>query len=203
MSYSSNPRSTRRAFPPATLAAVGVVLAATVLASAACADGGLFVRMYGDRRAQGIGDTLHLIIAETSSASMNAGEGHQKSSETTVGPGTGYLDFIKALGFSGSSNSSAKGSSSRDNKMSARMTVRIVQITDAGNFVVEGERTVVVNKDHETIKIRGEVRPRDITPDNAVYSYNLANVQIDYLGTDPQKPGRKAGIITQILNFLF
>lgn len=180
--------------------AMGVLLSS---ASAAFCDGGLFTRMYGDRRAQGVGDTLHLIIAETASASLGANESHERDTKTDIGPGTGYLDFLKALGFSASSSSSAAGASSRNNKMSARMTVRIVELTDAGNFVVEGDRSVIVNKDNESIKIRGEVRPKDINPDNSVYSYDLANVQIQYIGTDPQKPGRKAGIITQVLNFLF
>ena len=47
------------------------------------------------------------------------------------------------------------------------------------------------------------MRRKDVTPDNTIYSYNLANVKIDYVGSDPRKPGKKVGIITRLLNMLF
>ena len=162
-------------------------------ASAALCDDGLFIRMYGDRRAQGVGDTLHLIIAETASASLGANESHERDTKTEIGPGTGYLDFLKALGFSASSSSSAAGASSRNNKMSARMTVRIVELTDAGNFVVEGDRSVIVNSDNESIKIRGGGPAQRHQPGQLGVLARSGECADPVHRDDPQKPGRKSG----------
>lgn len=159
--------------------------------------------LYGDRRAREVGDTLHLVIVEHTSASVRAGQTSQQKADTQVGPGLGRLSFMPLMGLSGTASASAAGTSSRGGSMTARMTVQIVEITEAGNLVVEGQRAVNVNSDRETIRIRGEVRPKDIRPDNSIHSHDLANVQIDYVGSDPRKPKRKVGLITRLLGLLF
>lgn len=167
------------------------------------AGGGLFMSLYGDRRARQVGDTLHLVIVEHTSASVRAGQTSQRNTDTQVGPGLGRLSFMPLMGFSGTASASATGTSSRGGSMTARMTVQIVEITETGNLVVEGQRAVNVNSDRETIRIRGEVRPKDIRPDNSIHSHDLADVQIDYAGSDPRKPRRKGGLITRLLGLLF
>jgi flagellar L-ring protein FlgH len=164
---------------------------------------GLFTSLYGDRRASQPGDTLHLVITENSKATTAAEQKTQQSTKSDITGGTGRLSFLDALGFGGSSSSSASGSATRGGTMSARMTVQVVEVTEGGNLLVEGLRSVTVNRDKEVIRIRGEVRKKDVRPDNTIYSYDLANVQIDFVGSDPRKPGKKVGIITRILNLFF
>jgi flagellar L-ring protein precursor FlgH len=178
-------------------------LLAVLCGLAAADDGGFFVSLYGDRRARNVGDTLHLLIVENTSANMKTNQTTQQKTASNVGPGVGKLSFLPMLGFSGSTSSSASGTSSRGGTVTARMTVQIVQVTDEGNLVVEGRRTVNVNQDKEVITIRGEVRPKDVRPDNTVYSYDLANVQIDFVGSNPRKPEHKVGIITRLINLFF
>ncbi len=55
----------------------------------------------------------------------------------------------------------------------------------------------------QKITLRGEVRPQDISRDNTVYSWNVANAEITYEGSDPGRPGKKVGIVTRLLNMLF
>ena len=69
--------------------------------------------------------------------------------------------------------------------------------------MVEGERTVQVNHDFQTLRLIGEVRPQDVRADNTVLSQHVANAAIEYEGPDPAKPGRRVGIITRILSWLF
>lgn len=183
----------------ALLGAFWVVLCGQVAAE----EGGFFTRLYGDQRARNVGDTLHLVIVENSSANMKTNQTTQQKTASNVGPGVGKLSFLPTVGFSGNTSSSAAGTSSRGGAVSARMTVQIVEITDGGNLVVEGRRTVNVNQDKEVITIRGEVRPKDVRPDNSVYSYDLANVQIDFAGSSPRKPEHKVGIITRLINLFF
>ena len=162
-----------------------------------------FTTMFADTKACKIGDVVHILITESASATQTASRTHKKASQTTANAGTGWLDFIKLMGYGGSSEYTASGTETSRGTMSTRLTVSVVDVMPNGNLVVEGRRHVVVNKDVQDVTIRGEVRPKDIGPDNTVYSYQVANVEIEYVGSDPGKPGNKVGIISRLLNFLF
>ena len=161
------------------------------------------LNLYGDRKARKAGDILHIIIAERATATHQATRKLQRQAATDVGPGSGWLDFLKALGYKGQHSSQDKATSVRTGSLTARVTVRVKKVLPNGNLVVEGRHSLRVNKDTQTIVIRGEVRPRDINADNTVYSYNVANLEVEYSGSDPGRPGKRTGIISRILNLLF
>ena len=161
------------------------------------------LRMYGDRKARRAGDILHIIIAERATATHQASRKLKRQASTDVGPGTGWLDFLKALGYKGKHDSSDQATSVRTGSLTARVTVRVKKVLPNGNLLVEGRHSLKVNKDTQLIIIRGEVRPRDINADNTVYSYNVANLEVEYVGSDPGRPGKRTGIISRILNLLF
>lgn len=162
-----------------------------------------FTTMLTDTKAAKVGDVLHILVTESATATQSARRTHAKESSTTAGAGSGWLKFIKLMGYSGASDYNASGMSTNQGSMTTRLTVTVTQVLPNGNLLVEGNRHVLINKDVQDITIRGEVRPRDIAADNSVLSYQVANVQIEYIGSDPGKPGSKVGIISQILNFIF
>ncbi len=166
-------------------------------------DGDFFMSLYADHRAHQIGDLVLVLISESSLASHSATRGNEKSADTKIGAGTGWLDFIPLMGYGAQSKSGAKGQSQRRDLLTARIATIVTGITPTGNLMIEGERTVQVNHDFQTIRLTGEVRPQDVAPDNTVFSHRVANAVIEYLGSDPGKPGHRVGIITRILNWLF
>ena len=165
--------------------------------------GGFFMTLYGDHRAAAAGDILFVVVSESTTASQSASRSNAKSTDTQVGPGTGWLDFIPGIGFGADGSSSARGSSQRRNLLSTRIATTIVGVTPAGNLMIEGERTIRVSHDLQTIRLIGEVRPEDVRQDNTVLSQHVANAAIEYEGPDPGRPGKKVGIITRILGWLF
>ncbi len=184
------------------------ILAAMVACQAARADS-LFTpasplaRLFCDRKAYRVGDVLTVIIAETAQGSHQAARKLAKQTDTKLGPGTGVIDMVPAAGFGGKSKIDASGTSTRTGTLRGRLTVIVTAVTPTGTLVVEGTRTVRVNKDTQTFRLRGEVRARDIRPDNTILSQSLANATIEYEGTDPRKTGSRGGLIEQILNFFF
>jgi flagellar L-ring protein precursor FlgH len=185
---------------------------ALVAATMACAQppapagpdgGGFFTSLYDDHRAAEAGDILFVVVSESTTASHSATRSNSKSTDARVGPGTGWLDFIPEIGFGGDLNSGAGGSSQRRNVLSTRIATTITGTTPTGNLMITGQRTVRVNHDLQTITLTGEVRPQDVRPDNTVLSQHIANASIDYEGPDPGRPGKKVGIITRILGWLF
>ncbi len=165
--------------------------------------GGFFTSLYQDHRAAEPGDVLFVVVAESTTASQSASRSNSKSGDVEVGPDTGWLDFIPEIGFGGGLSADASGSSQRRNTLSARIATTITGVTPAGNLIITGERMVKVNHDLQTIRLTGEVRPQDVRPDNTVLSEHIANAAIEYDGPDPGRPGKKVGIITRVLGWLF
>jgi len=172
-------------------------------AGTGCAGRSFFTSLYGDQKARGPGDIVHIIIAERATATHSSSRNLKRDSKTSVGPGEGWLDFLKALGYKGSHKSSDSATSVRQGTLTTRVTVRVVKVLPNGNLLVEGRHSIVINKDTQTIVVRGEIRPRDLQADSTVYSYDVANLEVEYQGTDPGRPGKRTGIITRVLNFLF
>jgi len=186
-----------------------VTIAALMLAAmgAPCpadpGDTAFFTSLYADQRARQPGDIVFVVISESAMASHAASRSNQSSSSVEVGPGTGWLDFIPLLGYGGKLQAGASGQSQRRDTLSARIAATVTGLTPAGNLIIEGARTVRVNHDFQTIRLIGEVRPQDVRADNTVLSQHVANAGIEYEGPDPAQPGRRVGIITRILGWLF
>lgn len=167
-------------------------------------DGGQFFQsLYDDHCASGPGDILFVVVSESTTASHSASRSNQKSSGAEIGPGTAWLDFIPQISYGGEMSGSARGSAQRRNMLSTRIATTVVGRSPNGNLMIEGERTIRVNDDLQTVKLIGEVRSEDVRPDNTVLSQHVANAAIEYTGPDPGRPGKKVGLITRILGWLF
>jgi flagellar L-ring protein precursor FlgH len=60
------------------------------------------------------------------------------------------------------------------------LTVSVAEVDDAGNLVIEGERRLNVNGVTHFMRVTGTVRPFDIRTDNTLFSYQIANADIEY-----------------------
>ncbi|MEN6303650.1 MAG: flagellar basal body L-ring protein FlgH [Armatimonadia bacterium] len=162
-----------------------------------------FRSLFADRRAVAVGDVLHILVTETAQANQTVNNSTQSTTAANLGPGLGKLSFLPLLKYQGDIAAQSKGSASRSETLTARVAVTVVEVTPAGNLKVEGSRQVAVNNDRQLIKLCGEVRPEDVTADNTVPSYKVADATISYTGSDPLKPGKKVGIITRLLHWVF
>ncbi len=164
---------------------------------------GLFTTPIGQR----VGDIVTVIISETTQATHQASQSHENKTKTQVGPGEGKLQYIPlvggGLGYSASSSSSAKASAARQQTLYTRVSAKIVEITPTGNYRIEGQRLIRVNRDVQRLTVRGEVRPQDIGANNIIYSQDIVDAEISYKGSDPARPGKRVGLVTRLLNWLF
>lgn len=85
------------------------------------------------------------------------------------------------------------GSLSRKDSVSARITCKVIEILPNNNLVIEGKQNVTVDRDLQTIVFKGVIRPDDISASNTIYSYNVADAEINFGGkgsiADKQKRG--------------
>jgi flagellar L-ring protein precursor FlgH len=58
----------------------------------------------------------------------------------------------------------------------------VIAVLPSGNLVIEAQRRIFMNNQHEDVTVRGVVRPNDIGPDNSVSSAALSNLEIEMKG---------------------
>ncbi len=113
------------------------------------------------------------------------------------------LSFIPEMSTSQGDNFSSKGSINNTNKVTARITVKVIEVKPNGNLVISGTQNIKQNGESQTITLSGLVRPSDIQADNTVYSSSIADAKLNVAGNGPLASKQRQGILTQIWNWLF
>lgn len=179
---------------------VMVVIAPASHAASLWADrGGLFT----DRKAHAVGDTITIIISESSSAKRAGDTANSKSSNVNLAGGTGKLDFIPALGATYGDQFKAAGSVSNTNSVSGRLTVQVTEVKPNGYLAVSGKQIIKQGSDEQRITISGVIRPDDISADNTVLSTFVSNAEIHIDGKGPLAGKQRQGLLSSLFNFLF
>jgi len=163
--------------------------------------------LFTDIKANKVGDILTVMIYEQSRATQKAETKTEKSSSTDAsgGPGVGSLDFIPLFGmdFDKSSTFDGKGENTRNGTLTARMSVTVMSVLPNGDLVIEGTRTVGISGDRETLALTGVVRQKDISPDNTLESYLIADAEIHYSGKGNANTASRPGFISRFFGWLF
>lgn len=172
--------------------------------------GGLYgtgITLFSDHRAHSIGDIVTIEIVETATASNEASTELKKdhSSSLDLSAGTGALDFIPMAGYNSSNSNdySGEGKTSRKGNLKAKITAVIREILPNGNLLIEGTRIVEINGEKQITVLTGVIRPADITPNNTVFSYNIADAQITYKGSGAVQSSQRPGLFAKIVNWIF
>ena len=149
--------------------------------------------LYSDIKAHDVGEVITVLVVENASARQESNSNSRSNSSVTADgslAGT-FAEFLPVFGASSvlSSDIDKNNGSRQEDRLSGKITARITEVTEAGLFRIEGERTVEVNGEENVMRLEGLVRPRDIRTDNTVYSYNIAEASIVY---------RQAGIVNAV-----
>lgn len=163
--------------------------------------------LFSDIKAHKVGDILTVLIYEQNRASQQVQTKTEKTTKfsTKGGPGVGTLDFLPLFGVDGNSKGTydGKGENIRNGSLRAKMSVTVVDIKPNGDLVIEGSRTIGISGDRETLALTGVVRQKDITPDNTIDSYLIADAEIHYSGKGSANTGSRPGFLMRFLNWLF
>lgn len=184
--------------------ALGLPLVLAALHAPASAEqlytGGKWASVASDDRAREVSDVITVLIFESASATNRVSNRSSKETSVAGGLSIGSIDeegnFHLRGGYSGS------GQVERTDRLMATMAGQVIEILPNGDFLIEGRQNIHVNGETRTIDIRGQIRPNDISSDNTIPSWRLANAQINYDGKGFVTRSAKPGIINQIFSFL-
>lgn len=157
-----------------------------------------------DRRASRVGDILTISFAENFQATKSQNAGATKSSSFDVAlPSVLSLDSLGPdLASSTSQNFSGSGTAAQSNSLSGQLSVHVVRVMPGGNLEILGQKKLTLNNGDEYVRVRGLVRPEDITSNNVVQSDRIANAEITYIGAgdvaDTGRQGWLSRVITSI-----
>lgn len=159
-----------------------------------------------DNVARKVGDLLTVIVKEESIATYEAATTATKKDKNGISVDF-FNNFLNGIlrPFTTGSDSSTSGSGDTEfrSRMSSRLSVIVKEVVGNGYLVVEGTRTLVTNKETQTIVFSGVVRPTDIRPDNTVDSTKVAEAQVKMAGKGTIQDRQRKGILTQVLDWLF
>lgn len=189
-------------YPPA--------MPAQPVAAEETSDGGLYqsassITLFNDVKARRVGDTITILLNERMQASKSAST--DASKDTTVDTGNPLLlgsavtrnakeilsnQWETEQAFSGS------GSSSQSNQLDGSITVTVAEVYPNGNLLVSGEKWLTLNQGEEYVQVTGIVRPADISTDNSIPSFKVADARITYSGNGAVADSNRPGLIARL-----
>jgi flagellar L-ring protein FlgH len=162
-----------------------------------------------DYKARKVNDTVVILVSVQTTAAQNADVSSSRTFQTQSGI-TGLAGDINTKGlnplFNANSSTALKGSGATDSSTNFQtsMMAQVIAVLPSGNLVVEAQRKIFMNNQHEDVTVRGVVRPDDIGPNNTVASSQLSNLEIEMKGkgiiADSTRP---PNVITRALLWLF
>ena len=165
--------------------------------------------MVVDKRAHAVGDILTILIQESNTATKDRSTKTSKSSSLDASLETflyspqasSFLTKggkLPALKMSGKHDFDGGGKISNSEQITARIAVKVVDVLPNGNLVIEGKRTTAFAGETQDAVLRGVVRSEDITANNSIYSYNIADATIKYVSKGAVSDAQKKGWFTRI-----
>jgi flagellar L-ring protein precursor FlgH len=147
-----------------------------------------YTDMASDYKARNINDLIVIQVVESTTA---AEDGAVKSART-FSANSGVSALMGNLGannslqnlFSPNSTRALNGQAqtSSDATLTTSLSGRVVDVLPNGFLVIEAERQMYMNNQHQTVIIHGVVRPGDIGSNNAVPSTSISNLEVELQG---------------------
>jgi len=95
-----------------------------------------------------------------------------------------------------------EGDASRKDKLTTRITAKIVDVKPNGNLVIEAKRRVQHDDELYMIALTGICRKDDVTADNTILSTQLANTDITVKTEGALRDSTRRGWIPKLLDLL-
>ncbi|MEE4280184.1 MAG: flagellar basal body L-ring protein FlgH [Halieaceae bacterium] len=160
--------------------------------------------LFSDVRAMEIGDIVSVVLVESTSAAKSADTELDKGSEVNVTDPTVFGAPVTINGrynlgsvFDSSKSFQGEASSNQSNSLSGSIAVQVSRVLPNGNLMIQGEKWIKLNQGDEYIRLKGVIRPEDVSPTNTIPSTLVAEARISYGGTGPLNQSNTPGWLTR------
>ena len=153
-----------------------------------------------------VGDIITIIVIESTSAVHKAGTDTNVNDNlsTTLDHTLTRLEiqpsnYVKATA---GNTYRGLGSTTRTSNVTAKIAAIVVKVMPNGNLMISGEHRVEVNDEIQTLRISGMVRPKDVSLQNTVYSYQVAGADVSVKGKGVVGEADSPGMFTRFFNWI-
>ena len=151
------------------------------------------MRLFEDRTARRVGDTVVIRLIESTAASKSATTNVNKSSNINLenpilfgaslgNPALAASKNNYATTISGERELGGEGASDQSNSLTGNVSAVVVGVSPNGNLAIRGEKMLTLNQGEEVVQISGVIRPEDVAGDNTILSSQVADAKITYAG---------------------
>lgn len=153
-----------------------------------------------DVKSYSLGEPVVVIVVESTTAEAVAGTGVEKN--TGISAGVNNSTREKKVGMSVDANNQGEGKTSRRGRMSTQLSATIVEILPNSMLKIEGIQDLTINGEKQRIIVSGTIRASDISKNNSIFSYQIANVELEVTGDGSISEAQKQNIIFRFFNWL-
>ena len=149
---------------------------------------GRLVRLGTDAKAVRLHDVVSVVVSESLAAST---DGQVKDSRASNASSrlTALFSAIKAsnamqnlLGQNSASGLTAQGQSTTNSSLATTFGAEVVDVLPNGMLVVQATRQLTFSQQTQIIKLRGLVRPEDVSSQNQVQSTAMTDLELEVTG---------------------
>jgi len=150
--------------------------------------------LLGDRRASQSGDIMTVVIEIDDKAEISNSTGRARTGSNSMGISSLFgiperlaeavpgLELDPAIGASSATSFNGNGSVSRNEKLTLRVAVTVIERLPNGVLRIQGSQEVRVNFEVRELIVTGFVRPEDISRQNEITYDKIAGARISYGG---------------------
>ncbi len=149
---------------------------------------GQLVRLGTDPKAFRIHDVVSIVVTESLAASTDGQVKNSRASNATSGlsaifgalkPGNNLQNL---LGMTASSGLTAQGQSTTNSSLTTAFGGEVVDVLPNGMLVVQATRQLTFSGQTQLIKLRGLVRPEDVSAQNQIFSSDMTDLELEVTG---------------------
>ena len=149
---------------------------------------GRLVRLGTDAKAARLHDVVSIVVTESLAASTDGQVKNSRASNasTNVTSLFGKLKPSNALqnlvGQTSASGLSAQGQSTTNSSLATTFGAEVVDVLPNGMLVVQATRQLTFSQQTQLIRLRGLVRPEDVSAQNQVLSTAMTDLELEVTG---------------------
>jgi flagellar L-ring protein precursor FlgH len=149
---------------------------------------GRLVRLGTDAKAVRLHDVVSIVVTESLAASTDGQVKNSRASNANSGL-TSLFGKLKSsnalqnlLGMTASSGLTAQGQSTTNSSLATTFGGEVVDVLPNGMLVVQATRQLTFSQQTQLIKLRGLVRPEDVSAQNQVLSTAMTDLELEVTG---------------------
>ena len=149
---------------------------------------GPLVRLGNDAKAARLHDVVSIVVSESLAASTDGQVKNSRASNANSALTSlfGALKTSNALqnlvGMTASSGLAAQGQSTTNSSLATTFGGEVVDVLPNGMLVVQATRQLTFSQQTQLIKLRGLVRPEDVSAQNQVQSTAMTDLELEVTG---------------------